>query len=414
MRRKDFDNAFNNKSPEPSPDTPYNKYTIDDVRRLACEEKKIAREIMYEYVEKYSELLNEALTKTVSVEYSTAAGNTFSRGYYHRGDALDMLITNVGRGKLLKKPPKPTSKNRYYRFMFDKRHVLICSELTEMKCDYYHEFIIRRGNREFGLNFSDTLSPKFPTVNMAVFNNDSFDENDLRITYKYYNREIEELCLYDYDDSGRRISASIVLNNVESIFADIIKLYYEYNEEGILIGSRDTDGYFHSVKGRYARKYTTSVKLADEMEKILRNWVDIPEDVYVISIYYELNETDETAKFYIGFNTEESVKFSEKLLSDPLDARWNYACWLQNDKPLFGDDEIFYVRYIMSGGAQRLLVNAVKALRKRGVIKEVFKKDLPVIIHYLEYSPEDAQYNLDANGKKLLPKDFIDFCGGLF
>lgn len=416
MYRKITDDIFKDAAkPVPSPDTPYNKYSLEDVRQLAYKEKDLVRGIITEYSEKYASLSERTMADIVRYEYGSCTGNTLSRGYYHHGDGIEMAVSNIGRGKLLKKEPEQRPDKDYYRYGFDKTGNMICSEKITGSFVYYLELIIRRDNREIGFVFRRSLrSYEFVHINVAVFDSNVLQESNLRITYRFSGNSINDICLYDYDDSGRRSSAAIILNDVGTVFDDLLVYFYEYDENNVLLGMRDEDGFFHSVKGKNARKYITAAKAADEIEKILRSWGNFPDDVYVLSVYYELNEADESAKLYIGFNTEEQFRESQRTSHDPLEARWNYAYWLQNDKMLFTDNNVIHIRYIQSGGTQRLLVNAVKALRKRSVISEIFNKDIPVIIHDLEYSPNDAKYNLEANGKKLLPQDFIDFCGGSF
>lgn len=117
-------------------------------------------------------------------------------------------------------------------------------------------------------------------------------------------------------------------------------------------------------------------------------------------------EANETSAFYLGYNTEEAA--SDDYADD--ESRWNYAFWLQNEKELFVGENDVYVRNIESCGSLAVLANAVKQLHKSGIITELFGHELPVIIHELEYYPEIAEYNIKANGKKLVPEEFVEFC----
>lgn len=265
------------------------------------------------------------------------------------------------------------------------------------------EMIIRENDMEYGLVFQ----PGGLNHIYAA----GYKGKQLCYTYRYdkFSGNIADVCLYEYDESGKRSSAVVVFNEVGALMS--FTLYrYEYDDKNNLLGVRDSSGHFISVKGKFARKYITAAKVTDAMKKVLSEWGNLPDDVYVLSVYFEDNEADDTSSFFLGFNTEEAAKGNN---SDD-EARWNYAFWIQNEKPLFGKDNDVYVRYIESCGSLAVLANAVKQLHKSGIITELFGRELPVIIHELEYYPEIAEYNIKANGKKLVPQDFVDFCGGLF
>ncbi|MBQ9921115.1 MAG: hypothetical protein IJO52_02930 [Clostridia bacterium] len=123
--------------------------------------------------------------------------------------------------------------------------------------------------------------------------------------------------------------------------------------------------------------------------------------------------------------------------SDELEARWNYAFWLQNDFFCFGIDETakdvkkwlesnrlpYYEdddeawkhgeTYDKVEGITKLFVNElveiVKEIHQSGLLTQKFGKELPIIIHELEYYDEIAEQNIMANGRELLA-DFVDFC----
>ncbi|MDD3589923.1 MAG: hypothetical protein PHO46_06600 [Thermoguttaceae bacterium] len=59
-----------------------------------------------------------------------------------------------------------------------------------------------------------------------------------------------------------------------------------------------------------------------------------------------------------------------------------------------------------------ILVRVVQALHKNGVLQAHFAKEIPIIIHGLEYYDMILDINLQANGKELIEKGFIDLCKG--
>ena len=91
--------------------------------------------------------------------------------------------------------------------------------------------------------------------------------------------------------------------------------------------------------------------------------------------------------------------------------------WLTNNQlPHYEDDEISWnddATYDKVKIVTKLfvaeLIEIVKEIHQSGVLTEKFKKELPIIIHELEYYDEIAEQNIEANGRILLA-DFIDFC----
>ena len=389
----------------------YREYTREQITDFVEEQKKLCSEILeLLYAGKFSEILDSCRQNCVRYEYSSRSGNILHRGLYHEGDAMEIAVSNVGRGKKLKK--EPASGKTFNRYFLDKDDKLLCCEWHTSDNDVYErEFIFEIDGTKFG------ICHKLLEVKLHVA---KYTDSRLRYTYMYESREtlsgrtqadISDICFYDYDKSGKKYAAAIMFNNAGWLFNELSVYYYCYNDDGTIIGFRDSTGHFIPAKGTNNRQYITASRLAAQMEKLLREWNVTDTDVYAVSAFFELNSADGSAAFYIGFNTETEYSNNISAASDESEARWNYAYWLQNDKPLFEDNNV-HVKYADCGGAERLLVNAVKNLRKSGVIIEVFGRDIPVIIHGLEYYPELAEYNISANTKKLVPMDFIEFCGG--
>lgn len=181
------------------------------------------------------------------------------------------------------------------------------------------------------------------------------------------------------------------------------------------------------------------------MKKTLKNlivsrineWTE--PDIYALSLFvYDENDNPCKPTVTLGYNTERQYRESLPHAYDEAEARWNYAFWLQNDFLCFGtgetaasvrewlvkkklpfyedddpawDDDLTYTRtaYI-TGEFVRELVSMVKQIHKEKVLTEKFGKELPIIIHELEYYPEIAQQNVKANGD-LIDGSFLAFCG---
>lgn len=122
-----------------------------DMELLDCES---AGRLIEAYRTTVGERFAEACRRVERWEYAVG-GELLHRGYYCPSRILDLIAANGGRGRLLK---RPTARSRPdYEFGFDaagrltaliKRH----RDLPD-KPDY--ELILREGDRELGLTFSD-------------------------------------------------------------------------------------------------------------------------------------------------------------------------------------------------------------------------------------------------------------------
>lgn len=159
------------------------------------------------------------------------------------------------------------------------------------------------------------------------------------------------------------------------------------------------------------------------LEKILRNTISTwkEKDIYAISFFvyaneaYKYNGYSNVTNFYISYNTESDCNGADKFSEE----RWNYAFWRQDETPIIdadheneairtlfawyaenGIDNIGYedyntcydgeMNYIGKGpvGYYELLseIAAVaNKLQNSGFIQNQFGKQIPIIIHGLEY-----------------------------
>lgn len=177
--------------------------------------------------------------------------------------------------------------------------------------------------------------------------------------------------------------------------------------------------------------------LMDMIKETIKKWDK--DDIYVVSLYV-YNEYDNPCEpvMILGYNTMERFKSQVKRVSHESKAKWNYAYWLQNNELEFGlgetqkfvknwikengytyynYDEMFKAKKMppeetycgITIGFVRVLVEIIKELHSSGFIKEQFGKEIPVLVHELEYYDKIAEQNIEANSKELV-EDFVKFC----
>ncbi|MDD7166079.1 MAG: hypothetical protein PUI31_05345 [Clostridia bacterium] len=56
-----------------------------------------------------------------------------------------------------------------------------------------------------------------------------------------------------------------------------------------------------------------------------------------------------------------------------------------------------------------VLIGIVKDIHEKGILTDKFGKELPILIHELEYYDEIAEQNIEANGEDLV-SDFTNRC----
>lgn len=163
-------------------------------------------------------------------------------------------------------------------------------------------------------------------------------------------------------------------------------------------------------------------KLKSLIEQAISQWEE--KDIYAISLYIQDEEDDPCRPTVtLGYNTEEQVTKALSDASDEQEARWNYAFWIQNEELCWGrgGTEKDVREWIAEKGFEQedeyeiteafveLLVDIVSDLHQSGLLKNKFGKEIPVLIHELEYYDAIAEQNIWANGKELV-SGFADFC----
>lgn len=156
-------------------------------------------------------------------------------------------------------------------------------------------------------------------------------------------------------------------------------------------------------------------------------------DIYVISLFvYDENDNPFEPTVTLGYNTISNYQDNIDSAWDENEAKWNYAFWLQNEELVFGvgDTKEIVEKWIkdnafpnnldmydeeepsiITNAFVKLLIQIVKELHLTGFISNKFGKEIPVIIHELEYYDEIANQNIEANSYELV-EDFVKFCIG--
>jgi len=181
--------------------------------------------------------------------------------------------------------------------------------------------------------------------------------------------------------------------------------------------------------------------------KIIEQFVPViqafdEEDIYVISFFvYDFEDNPCKPTVTLGYNTEKEVA-KNLCYFDEQEVRWNYACWMQNQESIFGYDKnimdllrewilennLLYMEHYnpydtttelmnelgkITKSFVEILIEVVKEIHKSGVIKEKLGRDIPILIHELDYYDEIAKQNIEANGLELV-KSFVDYINRLY
>lgn len=162
-------------------------------------------------------------------------------------------------------------------------------------------------------------------------------------------------------------------------------------------------------------------------------------DIYAVSLFvYDMNDNPCEPVVVLGYNTMQQVRTEIPNADGEQEAKWNYAFWLQNDEISFGTGETqsYVKQWIKDLGYSyftyeemfeaeegpeeslyegiteafiQVLIEVVKELHESYFIKEQFGREIPVLIHELEYYEEIAVQNLEANPSDVV-EEFVAFC----
>jgi len=152
----------------------------------------------------------------------------------------------------------------------------------------------------------------------------------------------------------------------------------------------------------------------------------LAKDVYAISLYMDVAEQEIT--FSVNTNSQVELALAGKskgygLPSGEQEARWNYAFWMQEPVSRFltppgsedaklwrsvleehglqySEEDDFDIEGYEIGVAKALSELSIKvsrALHASGIIQEVFHREVPIIVHQLEYDDAIADITESAD-----------------
>lgn len=185
---------------------------------------------------------------------------------------------------------------------------------------------------------------------------------------------------------------------------------------GWIFGGNKTSGNENSSKDELFRKYY------NQIETSIKSWEN-KDDIYAISIWItSIDDDPRMIQAIIGYNTLSQMNSTIKSASNPAEAKWNYAFWLQNEKVTVGGDDSKFQTWIKKSPEYyedklyktdidsalekgnkietkfvNEIISITQKLFKDGVIKSKFGKDIPVIIHELEYYDKPLNWTKRAN-----------------
>lgn len=168
-------------------------------------------------------------------------------------------------------------------------------------------------------------------------------------------------------------------------------------------------------------------------EAILQIDSSIIPDIYVLSFYvYNGDDDPRQPMLTVGYNTYERLQSCTPepgqepkwpIASDVDEAKWNFAFWLQNEELIIGGydydpisewvknspyyytdeqaDDDFDTTDLLGQKIQdrfaEIVISHARRLHSDGVIAEKFGKDIPIIVHELEYYDKPVLWTRQAN-----------------
>jgi hypothetical protein len=146
-------------------------------------------------------------------------------------------------------------------------------------------------------------------------------------------------------------------------------------------------------------------------------------DIYVLSFWKYNNDDDPRQPVIsVSYNTVSNVEKNLSRASGEAEAKWNFAYWLQKEEtciegnnfglrawiiqlPFYYSDEdesndfdrTFELGEKIQEKFMDIIIELSRRLHSEGIIKTKFKKEIPIIIHELEYYDLPLSWTLQGN-----------------
>lgn len=386
-------------------------------------------------IEKYREYPYEEINLLKNTELSKkyASGSVgYLEGYFSPA-RFEVFCAGMRRGKLRKKPEDDNEFDGYI-YYFNQENELVLSECVKNKQDVKQVILYKRLDADIiGLVYSRYLRLDY-IVTYKYENGHIIEyvENQIKVEF---NRD-EHTGKYKLLDVGlESTSQKYCYENEVIVAVDFERKYYDFNTREETVKHRIRYPAIKTGKDEkdINRKTGRRKKLKANLKKMIvaniKAWNE--NDIYAISLFVN-NQNDNQYKptVTLGYNTESQVTQEIQNAADEQESRWNYAFWIQNEFFCFGEGEteediVYWLDEnqllnndeedveITSKKTERLfveeLISIVKEIHNSKLLTEKFGKEIPIIIHGLEYYDEIAEKNIEANGTEQL-MDFISFC----
>lgn len=168
-------------------------------------------------------------------------------------------------------------------------------------------------------------------------------------------------------------------------------------------------------------------------------------DIYAISFWKsDVDDDPRCPIISISYNTYSQVKAEKDNASSEQEAKWNFAFWLQDEITMLGGEDKLLRQYLKEEGyfytlndqkkAEKLeeegdntaynelsqkddkiqssfmeiIISIVKEIQKSNLIEEKLGKELPIIIHELEYYDLPLEWTRKANPAHLI-EEFLAY-----
>ena len=184
------------------------------------------------------------------------------------------------------------------------------------------------------------------------------------------------------------------------------------------------------------------LELSYEKLKIAINKISNEEtkDIYALSFYYYAEDDDSRyPTIEVSYNTKKQYISKTEKASNETEAKWNYAFWLQEEIEKIGgkedellakwfkepayyyskqekeeakeDDELYDKLFEKGEKFETEFVNEILTITQKlfdqKVIFEKFGKEIPILIHELEYYDKPIEWTKKANKPEII-EEFIN------